>query len=271
MLRSTNYKGVSDMPKLAAQLYTIRDHLKSDEDFAQSMKKIADIGYRYVQVSGIGEISWEKMKDALDANQLSCEITHVPLEAILEKPEEVIANHKLLGFDIIGIGGGGAYIGAGEMTTAIYDEYIAKLKQAGQLIKDAGLKFAYHNHHFEFKGLDNGQLGFDYLAEQVPADLMGFTLDVYWLQYAGVAVLELLERYADRILCIHLKDYRINAQNDPEYAEVGHGNMNWTDILAVCKKHQLDLLAVEQDTTPGDPFESLKMSYDYLRDTHSLA
>lgn len=258
------------MTKLAAQLYTVRDHLKTDEDFAQSMKKIADIGYRYVQISGIGDISWPKMKEALDANGLKCVITHVKLEDILEDPETVIANHKLLNCDIIGIGGGGAYIAKGEMTTDKYDIYIEKLIQAGELISEAGLKFAYHNHHFEFRRLENGQLGFDYMLEKIPAKLMGLTVDLYWLQFGGVAVLEWLDRYADRIHCVHLKDYRINDETTPEYAEVGYGNMNWNAIMENLEKNNLDILAVEQDTTPGDPFDSLKMSYDYLAENFSL-
>lgn len=258
------------MTKLAAQLYTVRNHLKTDEDFAQSMQKIAEIGYRYVQISGIGDLSWAKMKEALDANRLRCLITHVRLEDILENTDSVIENHKTIGCDIVGIGGGGQYLSKGDMTAAMYDEYIALLTEAGRKLTAAGLKFAYHNHHFEFKRLDNGQLGFDYLLEQVPAELMGLTVDVYWLQYGGVSVLETLERYADRIHCVHLKDYRINADSVPEFAEVGYGTMNWEAILDSCRKNGLEILAVEQDTTPGDPFESLKMSHDFLEENFGL-
>lgn len=38
--------------EIGAQLYTVRDYAKTTEDFAETLKKIADIGYRIVQVSG---------------------------------------------------------------------------------------------------------------------------------------------------------------------------------------------------------------------------
>ena len=44
--------------------------------------------------------------------------------------------------------------------------------------------------------------------------------------------------------------------------EVGQGNLNWERILSVCDQSEFAL--VEQDICPGDPFESLKISYDFL-------
>ena len=38
--------------EIGAQLYTVRDFCKTPEDFAETLKKVADIGYRTVQVSG---------------------------------------------------------------------------------------------------------------------------------------------------------------------------------------------------------------------------
>ena len=38
--------------KLGAQLYTVHDYTKNLKDFEESLKKISEIGYEYVQVSG---------------------------------------------------------------------------------------------------------------------------------------------------------------------------------------------------------------------------
>jgi sugar phosphate isomerase/epimerase len=51
-----------------------------------------------------------------------------------------------------------------------------------------------------------------------------------------------------------------------EFAEVGHGNMNWGPIIEACYETGIEYVAIEQDTCLGDPFESLKMSYEFLKD-----
>ena len=38
--------------EIGAQLYTVREFCGNLDDFSESLKKIAQIGYRYVQVSG---------------------------------------------------------------------------------------------------------------------------------------------------------------------------------------------------------------------------
>ena len=57
------------MLKLGAQLYTLREYTKSEDDFAGTIKKVADIGYKYVQVSGIGaSISADFIKKVSDSH-----------------------------------------------------------------------------------------------------------------------------------------------------------------------------------------------------------
>lgn len=251
--------------KLAAQLYTIRDFMKTDEDFAASMKKIADIGYHYVQISGTGPLNWNLAREALDRNGLSCLITHVPLDDILRHPETVIEQHRILDCPIVGIGSGGAFMAEETLRMEAFEQHVKDLRRAGTRLRDAGLKFAYHNHQFEFRRLPDGTRVMEYLLREVPEELMGLTLDVYWLQYAGMPIPDSLRRYGDRTLCLHLKDYRVNDKLQPEFAEVGQGNIPWEPILDIAEEKGIECLAVEQDTCPGDPFESLKMSYDYLQ------
>ena len=39
--------------KIGAQLYNVRNFCKTPEDLSQTLQKIAAIGYRYIQASGI--------------------------------------------------------------------------------------------------------------------------------------------------------------------------------------------------------------------------
>ncbi|RLT40354.1 MAG: hypothetical protein DWI57_08625 [Chloroflexi bacterium] len=69
---------------------------------------------------------------------------------------------------------------------------------------------------------------------------------------------------ADRMPVIHLKDMAIVGQREQVMAEVGEGNLNWPGILAACVDANVEWYAVEQDICPGDPFESLVISYRNL-------
>ena len=56
---------MSEKMILGAQLYTVRDYMKNEEDFARTMERIAKIGYKYVQVSGIGDVSAQAIAKAV--------------------------------------------------------------------------------------------------------------------------------------------------------------------------------------------------------------
>ena len=45
--------------KIGAQLFSVREHMKNLADFEETLKKIADIGYTSVQVSGSCEYEAE--------------------------------------------------------------------------------------------------------------------------------------------------------------------------------------------------------------------
>ena len=62
--------------KIGAQFYTLRDHCKTLEDFSESLKKVADIGYTEVQISGVCQYEPEWLRDELKKNGLKCVLTH---------------------------------------------------------------------------------------------------------------------------------------------------------------------------------------------------
>ena len=49
------------------------------------------------------------------------------------------------------------------------------------------------------------------------------------------------------------------------FSEIGNGVLDWKRILAAAEKAGTEWLIVEQDTCPGDPFDSIKISFDYLQ------
>ncbi len=46
--------------------------------------------------------------------------------------------------------------------------------------------------------------------------------------------------------------------------EIGNGNLEWKKIVKAADEAGCLWYIVEEDTCPGCPFDSLKMSYDYI-------
>ena len=66
--------------KIGAQLYTVHEHTKTLPDLAEAFKKVADIGYRYVQVSGTCDYEPAWLKEQLEKNgfRLVARLTGIP-------------------------------------------------------------------------------------------------------------------------------------------------------------------------------------------------
>ncbi|MBP5181703.1 MAG: sugar phosphate isomerase/epimerase, partial [Lentisphaeria bacterium] len=77
--------------QLAAQLYTLRDFLKTPDDVAGSLEKVKKIGYDAVQISGMGPIDEALLVRYANENGLNICATHESAEKIFNAVEEVIA------------------------------------------------------------------------------------------------------------------------------------------------------------------------------------
>ena len=245
--------------RIGAQYYTIRDFCKSLEDFDNSCKKVSEIGYKIVQLSGIGDFSGEDIKDILDKYGLEAVCTHRAPQNYLENIDKEIEFHKTIGCNICGLGAMPGFNVKEETIKAFIQNFTPVCKK----LEENGLIFAYHNHAFEFEKID-GEYVFDILTNGIKADNFKYILDVYWLSYAGVNPAKFIRERSGRIACVHFKDLKI-VDNKPCFAEIGQGNIDWDDVISVCEEAKVEYALVEQDICDGDPFESLSKSYNFLK------
>jgi len=248
--------------KLGAQLYTVRKYTQTENDFADTMKKIADIGYKYVQVSGIGgDISPAFIKKAADDNNIKVILTHTSPARIKDETEKVIEEHEIFGCPGIGVGG----MFGSPATEDGFKQFAENFAPAVEKIKKSKKVFLYHNHRFEFEKF-NGKTGIDILLENSDKDGFKLTFDTYWSQAGGIAPAEFIKKYADRIFVTHLKDMTVISDKS-EMTEVCTGNMNFKRILKVSEKNGVLWHFVEQDEVRMDAFDSMKISFDNLMAT----
>lgn len=248
-----------DKSFIAAQLYTLRDFLKTPGDIEKTMKKVKEIGYSAVQVSGLGPINPVELKNIADEFDIKICATHTPTDRLRNDIDNVIREHKIWGCE---------YVGIGSMPVEYRNSkggYLSFTKEFSQIAKklaDNGLKFIYHNHKFEFEKFD-GITGLDIMLNETDPKTFGFEIDTYWVQAGGADPVEWVRKVKGRMDVIHLKDMAIK-DDQQVFAEIGEGNLNWNSILEACRETGVKWYAVEQDVCRRNPFESLAISLGYL-------
>ena len=243
--------------KLGAQMYTLRTYAQNEKDLRFSLKKVSEIGYSEVQLSAIGPIKPEIIKEICDECDLRIVLTHTPPDRILYDTQAVIDEHKMYGCKYIGIGSMPERYHHPEWLSHFRDDF----KDAAKMIANAGMMLMYHNHAFEFEKLGDKRI-IEILMEDFPENELGFTLDTYWVQAAGGDPVEWIKKLKGRIPCVHLKDMDV-LDGKPVISPVMEGNMNFKAILeTLSQQGGTDHILVEQDTCYESPFICLEKSYN---------
>lgn len=243
--------------KIGAQLYTVRDFCKTPEEFAEALKKTADIGYRTVQVSGTCAFEAEWLRSQLQKNGLQCVLTHTPPARLLEDTVTVAHEHSVFGCNNVGLG----YFSFNGESGQSYDDYVRLYRPVAKTLRENGKYFMHHNHDQELGRVD-GKTVMERLAEDFLPEELGFTLDTFWVQAGGGDPAQWLEKLSGRVPCIHLKDYAYGKK----MAVIGEGNINFDRVFEKAEAAGTEYMLVEQDDCNGeDPFDCLKRSYEYLK------
>ena len=266
---------------IALQLYTVRGDM--EQDFKGTLQKVKALGYDGVEFAGLFNNA------PADINAMCKEIglvpisAHVPLAEMLADVDKVIADYKAIGCEYIVV----PYVTeerrpGGDKFYQMVDE----IRAIGEKCKAAGLTLLYHNHDFEFKKLESGEYGLDYLYANVPADLLQTELDQCWVKYSGLDPVEYLKKYTGRAPVVHLKDFHIEGkqEGDPyaliglnenetkkssafEFRPLGNGVQDIPSIIAAAKEAGSKWLVVEQDqpSMGKTPIECAATSMEYLK------
>ncbi len=247
-------------PRIAAQLYTLRDYLKTPADIATSLARVAKMGYQAVQTSGLGPIDHAELRRICDGEGLEICATHVGIDDILTKTAEVADQHHTYGCRHVGVGGL-----AGEQTEAAYRERARICNQAAAALKPYNLSFSYHNHNHELQRY-GAIAGLKLMIDETSNDVC-FEIDTYWIQAGGGDPVQWIDYVSGRCPLLHYKDMTVIGR-DQKFAPVGEGNLNWPAINQAARSANAEFVIVEQDRCeiePTDPFEALALSLRNLK------
>ena len=210
--------------KTLLQLYSARNF----QPWSAVLKTTADVGFHGIEpFDGVFD-DFEGFRILADSFKLTLPSAHVPLDLLEEDPDEAFSLGRAFGLEMIVV----PWLPEDErpVTRADADELARRIYILQEKAEKAGFALAYHNHDFEFVRLDDESQLLNVLLESVPALL--WEADIGWLIRAGEVPVEWLDRYAARIVAVHLKDYA-GGDDEGGWADLGHGP---TDFAPVFRK-----------------------------------
>src|SRR5687768_3410205 len=247
--------GSRKLDRIGLQLYTVRT--AAAKDLPGTLARIAEIGYRDVEFAGYHGRTPQEIRDLLARNGLLAPSSHIPIADLRGNWKKVLDEAKTIGHEYLTI----PWIGDADRATVDDWKRIATLFNTSAFeAKGAGLKFAYHNHDFEFRTV-GGLVPFDVLLAETDPALVSFEMDIYWVVRAGRDPLEYLTRFPNRFSMFHAKD----SAGPPQHrmVDVGAGTIDFARILAEGQRVGVRHVFVEHDN-PADPIASIASSYQHL-------
>ncbi len=256
--------GAGKHTPLGVQLYTIRNLVK-DNNLLQLLKQIRAIGYEEVELYGnLYKHSEHELLSMLRRSGLTAASGHFNYEDFVAKiPYARRLGLKWMVCPMLPK----AQWGSPEN----FRKAAATFNDWGKQCQQHGMRFAFHNHNYEFQDL-KGTTGYDILLKETDPELVWLEMDAYWITQAGRDPVLLLNQLGKRVRLLHLKDRKADVPTSQvldasaeHFAEVGSGTIQWRALLVLAQKLGIEHYYVEQDESDKSPMESLKISYTYLR------
>lgn len=135
----------------------------------------------------------------------------------------------------------------------------------GETYNKAGFEFGWHNHAFEFVPTTSGKMPLELILDGAPNIV--WQHDIAWTVKGGQDPLKWIDRYADRMVAVHLKDIAPEGEclDEDGWADVGHGTMDWDGLMkAITSKTKCKYFVVEHDN-PKDAARSAARSIEAAR------
>lgn len=235
---------------VGVQLYTLRSLMA--EDLPGTLRAVAEIGYREVEFAGLFDTPASEVRTLLDDLGLDAVSSHVSMGLVREQPSATLDEAAALGLQYVTC----PSIGRDELTPEGLPRLLDDFNHFGEMARERGLTFAYHNHDFEFVE-SGGTVPYDRLLEGCDPELVKMQLDVYWVTHAGQDPVSYLRSHPGRFPMIHAKDRAPSGDMVP----VGEGTIDFPAILEAADVAGLEHWLVEHDR-PEDALASIRTSYE---------
>jgi sugar phosphate isomerase/epimerase len=245
---------------IALQLYTLREPAKND--LPGTLKKVRQMGWEYVQWSGMPNLPAEKIREALDTAGLKAISAHVGMEPFETDFDANVAFWKKVGVTDLAPGG---MMKDCKATLEDWLKGAKRLDAIGAKLRAAGLRLSYHNHSFEFEKFPGDpRCKLDILLEASRPENLNTELDVAWVFHGGADPAAYIRKYKGRCPVVHAKDGVAKEGGKFQFKPLGQGALKWNEIFAAGRESGIQWYVYEQDGGEGSPFDYTQASYEFL-------
>ncbi len=263
---------------VGVQLYSIRDEMAKDP--LGSLTQLAKMGYVYVEHAnyvdrkfyGYSATEFKKVLDDLGLKMISghtvmgSEHWDAAKKDFSDSWKYTIEDAGILGQKYVT----SPWMDESMRTT--YDgfrSYMDVYNKCGELCQTKGMKFAYHNHDFEFSEKLNNEKIFDIMMKSINPELVVIQLDIGNLYNGGAVALDVVNQYPGRFENIHVKDMIKSAEGTEGYEStiIGQGIVNAREVVDLLTKiGGTTCYIIEQESYQGKtPMECVKMDLDIMK------
>jgi len=268
-------------PAIGLQLYSVRKMLA--QDYAGTLRQVAEVGFRNVEAAGFYGHSAADVKQIMAGAGLNCFSAHYSLADLLKSMDATIEYAKELGLHYVICSSpsvadpsrfanapGGAWQAMHKSMTADDWKWNAEqFNQIGKKMKAQGLKFGYHNHTMEFRDLGGGTNGYQILLKDTDPAVVTLEMDCGWVAAAGANPAEILLAHPTRFSLLHIKDFKAaQAGQEPgqrQSTELGKGVVDFKPVFAAARKVGIRYAIVEQEEFDMPAIDALKIDLQFMR------
>ena len=261
LLNSRNTARQETMP-FGLQLFTLRDVIADNP--RDVIGQLADFGYKQIESYegpmgmywGMGNTGFKTFLDELGLTMIS---SHANVFDDFERKADKAAEIGVRYLICPSIRG---RIGS-EGTLDDYRRMADTFNEIGQVAKNAGISFAYHNHAYSFHEME-GEIPQRVLMDNTDPDLVEYQMDIYWVVAGGHDPEEWIRAHPNRFTSSHVKDM-INGDHI-ESTVLGTGMIDFPPILSLAKENGMKYFIVEQEAYTGTtPIDAVRKNADYMK------
>jgi len=223
------------------------------EDVGATLALVAEVGYREVEFAGYFEHTPDAIRRLLADAGLTAPSAHIGYEQFAAGVDAVIEHASAVGHEFVVV----PWIDEQQRTLDAWRRHAENFNRWGEACAAAGLRFAYHNHTFEFEETE-GRIPYDLLLAETDPERVLMQLDLCWARGGNVDPVAYFEQWPGRFPLCHIKDYR-----DGEDADVGDGDVDFARIFAHAKTAGLRHGFVERDH-PDDARASVRRNFEAI-------
>jgi sugar phosphate isomerase/epimerase len=251
--------------EIGLELYSLRNEFKTD--VPGTLAKIKEWKITKIEGGGTYGLPVDEYKKLLKQNNLELVCYGAGFEDLANNPKSVLDNAKTFGSKYVMC----AWIPhqEGQFTIDDVKKAIDVFTSAGKLLTENGIKLCYHPHGYEFGSYEGGTL-FDYMVRNTDPKYVNYEMDVFWIKHPGQDPVELLRRYPNRFLLLHLKDRKPGTPGNQEghapdetNVVLGQGDVGIAAVMKEAKKIGIKYCFIEDESPIA--VQQIPQSLEFLK------